>query len=302
MFHQELRGFKLYLQLEKSMSSNTIEAYERDVQKLIDYLINVENIVTILKVEEKHISNFIYFINDLGLEEKSQARTISGIRSFFKYLLDDEIIKTDPSAILVSPKLTRKIPTVLDIVEIEKILETFDRSTHEGARNAAMIEVMYSAGLRISELVNLKLSNIFWDEQLLKITGKGNVERIVPIGNSAFQLLKIYIDHWRKMLKQIPKEASDIVFLNQRGNQLSREYVFMFIKKKCKAAGIDKNISPHTFRHSFATHLLEGGADLRIIQLLLGHKSITTTEIYTHYDKDYLHSVVMSFHPRRAKN
>jgi len=291
----------MYMRLEKSLSTNTIESYLRDVHKLLDYLKEVEHIDNIKNVTEKHLSNFILFINDLGLEEKSQARIISGIRAFYKYLLDENTLENDVSAILVSPKLSRKLPVVLEVDEIEKLLNTFEKGKHEDARNATIIEVLYGSGLRISELVNLKLSNIFWTDKLIKVTGKGNVERLVPLSNNALHLLEIYVKQWRNEKNNMDVSCSDIVFLNQKGKQISREYVFMFIKDKCKQAGILKNVSPHTFRHSFATHLLEGGADLRIIQLLLGHKSITTTEIYTHFDKHYLHTVLMSYHPRREK-
>lgn len=297
MWQLYLTQFKSYLQLEKSLSDNSVQAYLRDIEKLISFLQEQKIDIEPQKVTYAHLAQFIVFINELGLEERSQARIISGIRAFFKFLLLEDEIKDDPSQLLETPKLTRKLPSVLNIEEIDAILNSITQDTEQGTRNKTIIEVLYGCGLRVSELVNLKLSDIYWSDEFLKVTGKGNKERLVPIGRSAQKALRIYIEEYRKKSKKVNEKHNDVVFVNNRGGKLSREMIFLMIKKVCDNAGISKTISPHTFRHSYASHLVDGGADLRDVQLLLGHESITTTEIYTHLDKEYLHTVIMSFHP-----
>lgn len=289
--------FKNYLKLEKSLSGNSVDAYLRDIQKLREYFSLKEIQVHPKGVISPQITDFLVYLNLLGIAESSQARVLSGIKSFYKFLLLEELISEDPTALIEPPKLSKKLPEVLSVPEIDLLLSCIDLSTPEGARNRAMIEVLYSSGLRVSELIHLKLSDIYLEIGFIKITGKGNKERFVPLGGQAKKFLLIYI---REIRKTIPVKAKneDFVFLNRRGSKLSRIMVFMIIKELAQLAGIKKNISPHTFRHSFATHLIEGGADLRAVQEMLGHESITTTEIYTHLDKDYLRQTIQEFHPR----
>lgn len=295
-----IAGFKSFLKLEKSLSENSIEAYERDVEKLVQFLdINSYSIIP-SQLTLQHIEEMLTWVNELGMSATSQARMLSGIKAFYKYLLLENITQSDPTQLIESPKTTRKLPDTLNIVDIEKIINAIDLSKPEGQRNKAMLETLYSCGLRVSELVNLKLSNLFFNDGFVKVTGKGDKERLVPIGELAMKYINIYIDSIRCHLK-IKKEAEDILFLNRRGNRLTRVMVFTIIKNLAVTAGIKKNISPHTFRHSFATHLIEGGADLRAVQEMLGHESITTTEIYTHLNKDFLRKTIMEFHPRAKK-
>lgn len=256
--------------------------------------------VTALKVSSKHISGFLEFITEIGMSAYSQARILSGIKAFYKYLLFENLIETDPTILIEGPKLGRKLPDTLSFPEIENLLNAIDLSSPEGARNRAMLEVLYSSGLRVSELVDLRLNNVDFDLEFLRVIGKGNKERLVPIGSDALRYLRIYINEarGRHPHKPVVKGFESFVFLNRHGRKLTRVMVFTIIKNLAKNIGLNKTISPHTFRHSFATHLIEGGADLRAVQEMLGHESITTTEIYTHLDRDYLRQVIKDFHPR----
>jgi integrase/recombinase XerD len=286
-----IKGFQSYLKLEKSLSANSIEAYSRDIDKLYQFTeiqsdkLNPENITL------SHLRQFIVWVNELGMIPSSQARILSGIKAFYKYLLMEDLIKSDPSELLESPKIQRKLPDTLSINDVNKLIDAIDVSKPEGPRNKAILEVLYGCGLRVSELTELKLSNLYLDIEFIKVTGKGSKERLVPIGGSAVKALKIWIENIRVHVP-IKKGEEDLVFLYRRGTRLSR------IKDLAVLAGINKVISPHTFRHSFATHLVEGGADLRAIQEMLGHESITTTEIYTHLDREYLKGTIIQYHPR----
>ena len=300
MWNEWLKGFKSYLQLEKSLSQNSIEAYLHDVAKLIEFLKSKDMDIAPNKITNEHIEEFLAWLYDSGLHNYSQARVLSGLKSFFKYLLLEEVIETSPVEFIQGPKTSRKLPDTLSYIEINQLLESIDLSTVEGMRNRTIIEVLYSCGLRVSECVELKISHLHLDVDFIRVVGKGNKERLVPIGSSAIKYINLYKDTVR-IHSPIKKHAEDFLFLNKRGDSLSRVMIFLMIKKYAAAVGITKKISPHTFRHSFATHLLEGGADLRAIQEMLGHESITTTEIYTHLDKDFLRSTLMQFHPRYLK-
>ena len=290
------KGFKAYLQLEKSLSENSVMAYLHDIDKLTQFLSLHNEKTTPADIELALLEDFLHWINDLGMTPSSQSRIISGLRSFYKYCLQEQISSTDPTALLETPKLVKKLPDVLSFSEIEKIIKAIDVSTPEGTRNKAIIETLYSCGLRVSELINLKLSCLYIDAEYVRVTGKGDKERLVPIGTSAIKYLTIYRENIRVHLPVIPGNE-DVVFLNRRGKKLSRVMIFLIIKDLAKKAKITKSISPHTFRHSFATHLVEGGADLRAVQEMLGHESITTTEIYTHLDREYLRDTLQQFHP-----
>jgi len=296
-WESHIKEFGVFLKLEKSLSAHSVEAYTRDVGKFIAFLDIRGYELSPPKVELKHFTEFLAWINELGLSSRSQARIISGIKSFFKYLLLEDVIETDPTSLLETPRIGRKLPEVLSIEEIDSILSRIDMSKPEGRRNRAMLEVLYSCGLRVTELVSLRLSHIYFDKGFVRITGKGNKERLVPIGRSAIKEIRNYLPD-RNSLTLIEKEHEDILFLNRRGSKLSRVMVFTIIKDLVAASGIKKNISPHTFRHSFATHLIDGGADLRAVQEMLGHESILTTEIYTHLDRQYLRDAIIRFHPR----
>ena len=291
-------GFMSYLMLERSMSKNSIAAYEDDLNKLIRWIELSDSKLSVEQIQYNDLEKFVHWLNELGLGDKSQARIISGIKAFYKYLLLEDIISDDPSELLEGPKLRRKIPDILGIEEIDLILNTIDLSHPQGQRNRAILETLYACGLRVTELVNLKLSNYYPDLGLVKVIGKNDKERIIPIGDSAIKYINIYVDSVRRMMKTIHPDHEDFVFLNRRGKQLTRVMIFLMIKQAVKDAGIDKSVSPHTFRHSFATHLVEGGADLKAVQDMLGHESITTTEIYTHLDTQYLRDAIMNFHPR----
>ena len=291
-------GFMSYLMLERSMSKNSIAAYEDDLNKLIRWIELSDSKLSVEQIQYNDLEKFVHWLNELGLGDKSQARIISGIKAFYKYLLLEDIISDDPSELLEGPKLRRKIPDILGVEEIDLILNTIDLSHPQGQRNRAILETLYACGLRVTELVNLKLSNYYPDLGLVKVIGKNDKERIIPIGDSAIKYINIYVDSVRRMMKTIHPDHEDFVFLNRRGKQLTRVMIFLMIKQAVKDAGIDKSISPHTFRHSFATHLVEGGADLKAVQDMLGHESITTTEIYTHLDTQYLRDAIMTFHPR----
>ncbi len=300
MWQSYLLGFKSYLQLERSLSKNSIEAYLHDVKLLTAFFELKKLDVTPQQVTPAHLKSFIKNINEMGLAEYSQARIISGLKAFYKYLLMEDQLKLDPTEFLDAPKLTRKLPDVLTLIEIENILNTIDLSKPEGTRNKAILETLYGCGLRVSELVNLKLSNVFHDSGFVKVIGKGDKERLVPMGQHSSKSILLYTENVRNKL-DVKKGNEDIVFLNRRGGKLSRVMVFLIIKELVKACGINKSISPHTLRHSFATHLIEGGADLRAVQDMLGHASITTTEIYTHLDKEFLRNTLIEFHPRYSK-
>lgn len=285
--------FKQYLIFEKGLSPKSVEAYLHDVALL-------ETFLEEKKMEEatrEDCQAFLKAIYERGVAPRSQARILSGIKAFYRFLLYDGVLTEDPTELLDAPKIGLHLPDVLSIEEIEAIISVIDLSTPEGHRNRAMVEVLYGCGLRVSELITLRLSNLFFTEGFVKIVGKGNKERFVPIGSTAQKMVKLYVEGARATLK-IKKGEEDYVFLNRRGSHLTREMVFMLVKKWAKEAGVEKSISPHTFRHSFATHLVEGGADLRAVQQMLGHESITTTEIYTHLDSDYIRSNIARFHPR----
>jgi integrase/recombinase XerD len=296
-----IKGFKAYLLLEKSLSKHSIEAYIRDVGKLLEYVLLKKIDQTPNLLTDDNLIGFVYYINDLGLEAKSQARIISGIRAFYKYLLLEDLIDVDPSALLESPKLRRVLPDVLSYEEIISVYDAIDMSLPHAHRNRAMFETLYACGLRVSELVTLQISNYYPDEGFVKVLGKNNKERLVPIGDEAVRQIDIYLQSERQHLPRISKEAEDILFLNRRGKGLTRVMIFTLVKQYVAAAGIDKTVSPHTFRHSFATHLVEGGADLRAVQEMLGHESILTTEIYTHVDRSYLRATIQKYHPLSRK-
>ena len=292
-----VQEYENYLRLERSLSSNSVEAYVHDAIKLKQFL-EISNLdLTPLQVSLTELRNFIEYINDLGMTPFSQARIISGLKSFYKFLVYAGELDADPTTLLEAPKLGRKLPDTLNVHEIDRILEAIDHAKPEGMRNRAMLETLYSSGLRVTELVALKLAHVHFEVGFLRVIGKGNKERLVPIGKQALK----YIDIYRKEVRvhlDIAKGHESFLFLNRRGKKLSRQMVFMYIKDLVNRAGLNKKVSPHTFRHSFATHLIEGGADLRAVQEMLGHESITTTEIYTHLDRDYLRQVIQEYHPR----
>lgn len=296
-----IKGFKAYLKLERSLSPNSVDAYVRDIGKLVAFLEENAPAITPEKVELKHLEQFVSWINEQEMNDRSQARIISGIRAYYKYLLLEDLLDKDPTELLEGPKLSRKLPDVLSYDEIAAMINAIDLSTPEGTRNKAMLETLYSCGLRVSELINLKISNLHLDVEFIKVTGKGDKERLVPIGRDAIKYINIYKNEVRNHLKIKPGNE-DVLFLNRRGSKLSRVMIFNIIKDLAKKAGIKKKISPHTFRHSFATHLIEGGANLRAVQEMLGHESITTTEIYTHLDRDYLRDTILRYHPRYREN
>lgn len=292
-----IKGFKAYLKLEKSLSANSIMAYERDIEKLYQFSETQNPALQPDKITLADLRAFIVWVIELGMIPTSQARIISGIKAFYKYLLMEDLIKKNPSELLEAPKTSRKLPDILTIVDIDNLLDAIDLSTPEGPRNKAIIEVLFSCGLRVSELTTLKISNLYLDIDFIKVTGKGNKERLIPIGSHAKKALKIYMEEVRVHIS-IKKGEDDYVFLNRRGAHLTREMIFTIIKRLAAITGYNKQIGPHSFRHAFATSLIEGGADLRAVQELLGHESITTTEIYTHLDREYLRSTIIDFHPR----
>lgn len=290
-------GFKTYLQLERNLSPNTIEAYLHDLDLLNTFLAESESQHSLKTLVLNDLQDFVSYINKLEFGAYSQARIISGLKAFYKYLILEKEISENPTQFLEAPKLGRKLPDILSIKEIEKIIDSLDLSKAEGQRNRAILELLYGSGLRVSELVNLKLSEIDFKNNILLITGKGNKQRLVPLGEISKKQILLYVDNYRLHL-DIKKGNEDILFLNRRGSKLSRQMVFLIIKKQCEISGIHKDISPHTFRHSFATHLVQGGADLRVVQQLLGHSSIITTEIYTHLNTDDLRDAILKYHPR----
>ncbi|MCK9203932.1 MAG: site-specific tyrosine recombinase XerD [Bacteroidales bacterium] len=290
-------GFEAYLKLERSLSENSVDAYLHDVTKVTQFLDIQGMDLGPGQLKLSHLQRFLQWITELGMSARSQARIISGLKAFYRYLLMENIVTQDPTGMLESPKIGRKLPVTLSVAEIDQLIARIDLSTDEGKRNKAIMETLYGCGLRVSELTNLKISNLFFKEGFIKVTGKGDKERLVPIGNIA----QIEINHYLMSIRShvpVQKGHEDIVFLNRRGAALSRVMIFNIVKELAMKAGIRKKISPHTFRHSFATHLVEGGADLRAVQEMLGHESITTTEIYTHLDRDYLRSAIIQFHPR----
>src|SRR5688572_7913964 len=290
------KGFKAFLQLERSLSDNSVEAYLRDIEKLTRFLQEKNNVQSPANVTLPDLQQFIRWVNELGMTPTSQARIISGIRSFYKYCLIENIVTKDPTTLLEAPKLKRALPDVLSFDEIENIIGQIDLSKPEGGRNKAILETMYSCGLRVSETVNLTISQLYLDVGFIRVIGKGDKERLVPIGSSAIHFINIYKKQIRVHTQ--PRQGNeDILFLNSRGTKLSRVMIFLIIKALVKKAGIKKTVSPHTLRHSFATHLVEGGADLRAVQEMLGHESITTTEIYTHLDREFLRKTLEQFHP-----
>lgn len=292
-----VRGFVSFITLEKGLSPHSIEAYERDVRRMAVYLARDLGINSPMNVSAEHIEKFIHVLNEVEISRRSQARMLSGIRAYFQYLILEDIIKADPTELVNSPKLDQYLPEVLSYEEILRMINSIDRSHPQGARNVAILETLYACGLRVSELTGLLISHIYTDLQIIRVIGKNNKERLIPIGLEALHQIKMYLEGDRNRMMNIDPASRDILFLNRRGKKLSRVMVFNIIKEAALNAGIDKTISPHSFRHSFATHLVEGGADLRAVQEMLGHASITTTEIYTHLNADYLRETINSFHP-----
>ena len=296
MWEAYKKGFKAYLQLEKSLANNSVEAYLTDIDKVTTYLQTLNDLKTPEQLTLKDLEKFVQWIAELGMTATSHARIISGLRNFYKYCLVEQITTTDPTILLEAPKLKRALPDVLSFTEIEQIIAQIDLSKPEGARNKAILETLYSCGLRVSELVNLKISCLYLDVGFIRVIGKGDKERLVPIGSDAIKFITIYKEN-NRVHNKVKMGHEDFLFLNRGGSKLSRVMIFLILKDLAKKAAITKNISPHTFRHSFATHLVEGGADLRAVQEMLGHESITTTEIYTHLDRAFLRTTLQQFHP-----
>lgn len=292
-----LNGFIAYMTLEKGLSAHSIEAYERDVRRMAEFMFKDLSISSPTKVEGKHIEQFLHVLNEVEISRRSQARMLSGVRSFFQYLMLEDMIIVDPTELVQGPKLDHYLPEVLSYEEIMRMLESIDRSTPQGTRNVAIIETLYACGLRVSELTGLRISHIYPELQMIRVIGKNNKERLIPIGESALHHINLYLEGDRNRMMNIDPASADILFLNRRGKKLSRITIFTIIKEAVEKAGINKTISPHSLRHSFATHLVEGGADLRAVQEMLGHASITTTEIYTHLNADYLRDTMNQFHP-----
>ncbi|MBI1182874.1 site-specific tyrosine recombinase XerD [bacterium] len=300
MWEPYIKGFKAYLRLEKALADNTLQAYIDDVEKLIQFLQLRGISVAPQKVSSAQMHEFINWIHEMGFLASSQARIISGLKNFYKYLLEEELLESNPLKMIDTPKIRRKLPAVLSTEEIELMMAQIDRSSAEGERNKTIIEMLYSCGLRVSELVNLEIANLYWDDEFVRVIGKGNKERLIPIGSVALKQARLYYDSIRR--HQNPQAGhSKYFFLNRRGKQLTRVMIFTIVKNLAEKAQIQKTVSPHTFRHSFATHLVEGGADLRAVQDMLGHESITTTEIYTHLDRSHLRKVLENYHPRFHK-
>ena len=298
-WRMSIRDFKSFLQLERSLSLNYVEAYYRDISKLELFVAMSLPNKKPDTIEPTDLKKFIEWINELGASARTQARILSGIRSYYKYLLLTDQITKDPSELIESPKIGRKLPEVLSTEEIDRMQEAIDLSKPEGHRNKAIIETLYSCGLRVSELTSLRISNLYFREGFIRVTGKGSKERLIPIGDKAIREITIYLEQ-RKLQSNILPQAGNILFLNRRGNKLTRVMIFTIVKNLAEKAGIRKSISPHTFRHSFASHLIDGGADLRAVQEMLGHESIITTEIYTHLDREYLREAILSHHPRAS--
>ncbi|MEQ8323509.1 MAG: site-specific tyrosine recombinase XerD [Vicingaceae bacterium] len=298
----ELKGFESYLKLEKGLSLKTREAYKADVMKFITFVESTKLDKGLSELSLQDLRRFITQLAEVGLSARSQARIISGLKSFFSYLTLEDVIKSNPAQLLESPKMSRKLPVVLDLLEINSLLSFIDLSDESGHRNRAMIETLYGSGLRVTELIELRISRLMLVQGFIRVVGKGDKERIVPMGGDSRKYIELYLKHYRNK-RDVVKGHEDYLFLNMRGKKLSRVMVFNLVKDLCAKADIDKVVSPHTFRHSFATHLVEGGADLRAVQEMLGHESIMTTEIYTHLDREYLRDVISQFHPRsKAQN
>ena len=300
MWESYKKGFRAWLQLEKSLAENSVVAYLYDIDKLTGYLMAINKPVAPKDIVLKDLEQFIQWISELGMTASSQSRIISGLRSFYHYCLLEQIVTADPTVLLEAPRQKKTLPEILSFEEIEQLIAQADLSTPEGVRNKAILETLYSCGLRVSELVNLRISCLYLDIGFIRVTGKGNKERLVPIGQDAVKYINIYRNNIRIHLNIKPGQE-DYVFLNRRGSQLTRVMIFIILKTLAQKARIRKNISPHTLRHSFATHLVEGGADLRAVQEMLGHESITTTEIYTHLDREYLRDTLQQFHPAFKK-
>jgi integrase/recombinase XerD len=296
-WEDSVKGFESYLRLEKGLSQNSINAYVNDINKLVEYLKDEHKGLTPQKVKLPQLRGFVEWLNGRGVSPRTQARTISGIKSFYKYLLIEDKINSDPTTLLESPKIGRKLPDILSQEEIDLLIYSVDTSKAEGQRNRAILEALYSCGLRVSELVSLRMTDLFFDQGFIKVEGKNNKERLIPISERAINEIQAYVDNYRVILRVEPG-SEDILFLNRRGQRLSRVMIFTIIKNLTDKVDLGKKISPHTFRHSFATHLIEGGADLRAVQEMLGHESILTTEIYTHIDRNYLKDTINRFHPR----
>jgi len=292
-----IKDFQHFLKLEKSLSENSIQAYTNDLRKLIQYFEFNGIEISPDAVTSFHLKGFLKWIHELNMSSRSQARVISGLKSFFRYLIMEGVIDEDPTALIEPPKITRKLPEVLTLEEIDRLISAIDLSKPEGHRNRAIIEVLYSCGLRVSELTGMKISDINFRRQFIKIRGKGDKERLIPIGKKAVREIENYLDQ-RNLIQNIKPDSRDILFLNRRGSSLTRVMIFTIIKRLAREAGIKKMVSPHTLRHSFATHLIEGGADLRAVQEMLGHESILTTEIYTHLDRQFLRETILAYHPR----
>lgn len=296
-----VRGFRAYLKLEKGLSDHTLSAYAGDVTKLAEFVALQEWDYRPSNIGREQLETFLRYLAELGLGARSQARLVSALKTFWRYLLAEDLSSTDPTELLQGPRLPRAIPEVLTYEEIQQLLSAIDLSTDHGVRDRAMLETLYASGLRVSELTHLRMSNLFLEVGFLKVVGKGNKERIVPIGEEAARHIQLYVEGVRRRMMNIASGSEDILFLNRRGGGLSRVSVFNAVKKYARAAGLEKKVSPHTFRHSFATHLIEGGADLKAVQDMLGHESIITTEIYTHLDTDYLRETILSYHPRNRR-
>jgi integrase/recombinase XerD len=295
-----IAGYKSFLRIEKSLSANSVDAYLNDLRKFLAYLEAIKAGIEPEEVEYRHLKDFLVWTGELGMGTRTQTRMVSGLKSFFRYLLIEEISDKNPAEMLEAPKPGRKLPVYLSVEEIDRIIAAIDLSKPEGHRNKAIIETLYSCGLRVSELTDMRITNLFFKEGFIKVTGKGSKERLIPISNKAMHEIGFYLENYRNHLTPV-RGSENIVFLNRRGCKMTRVMVFSIIKDLASRAGINKIISPHTFRHSFATHLVEGGADLRAVQEMLGHESILTTEIYTHISRDYLKDVILRFHPRSVR-
>lgn len=296
-WEQYKKGFKSYLQIERALSQNSVQSYLQDLDKLIQFVSLKDEMLGPEKLSFKDLKDFVQWIHELGMTASSQSRVISGIKTFYKFLITEDMISSDPTLLLEAPKTSRKLPDTLSMEEINQLLSAIEMNTPEGQRNRAMLETLYGSGLRVTELINLKLSTIYLEIEFLKVIGKGNKERLVPMSTESIKHIKLYKDTIRTSLSVQPGNE-DYLFLNKRGKKLSRVMIFMIIKDLALKIGLKKSISPHTFRHSFATHLVEGGADLRAVQEMLGHESIITTEIYTHLDRSYLRETILQYHPR----
>lgn len=295
-----IKGFQSFLKLERSLSVNSIVAYTEDVERFVQFLSDKKYNLSPENIEHKHLTEFLTWLSKLERSATTQARVISGIRAFYKYLLLENLVSKNPTELLSTPKMGRKLPDVLNVDDIDKLLQAIDLAAPQGQRNRTMLETMYSCGLRVSELVNLKISDLFFDTGFIRVIGKGNKQRLIPIGSEAMKFINIYKNEIR-VHSPIQKGFEDFLFLNQRGKRLTAAMVFLIIQKLAAKTGMKKHVSPHTFRHSFATHLVENGADLRSVQEMLGHESITTTEIYTHMDRKYLRDTIEKYHPRSVK-